>query len=130
MWIMIDKYFPLIKVVTTKNDKPWITPKIKKLIAERQKAHKISCMYNRDFLAKIIKIEIKSAKRKYNESKAKTFSSGSTKEWYQHITHIINNGKRSKIVLNNVPELAQKPIEEIFNILTTTFPPYAKHIPL
>ena len=129
MWIMIDKYFPPIKVVTFQNDKPWITPKIKKLIAERQKAHKRDNRFTRDTLAKRIRIEIKSAKRKYNESKAKTFSSGNTKEWYRHITNIINNGKRSKIVLNNVPELAQKPMEEIVNIVNNHFATICKTYP-
>ena len=33
MWIMIDKFFPPIKIVAAKNDKEWITPKIKSLIA-------------------------------------------------------------------------------------------------
>ena len=39
MWFMIDKLFPPIKVVIASNDKEWITPKIKCLIAERQRAH-------------------------------------------------------------------------------------------
>jgi len=55
---MIDKYFPLVKVVTTNNDKPWITPKIKALISERQKPHKSKNFYARDELAKNIKLEI------------------------------------------------------------------------
>ena len=59
MWIMIEKYFPLVKVVSTNNDKPWITSKIKSLISERQKAHKSLNFYARDQLAKKIKIEIK-----------------------------------------------------------------------
>ena len=56
---MIEKYFPLVKVVTTNNDKPWITSKIKALISERQKAHKSKNFYARDQLAKNIKLEIK-----------------------------------------------------------------------
>ena len=56
---MIEKWFPLVKVVTTNNDKPWITSKIKTLISERQKAHKSLNFYARDQLAKKIKIEIK-----------------------------------------------------------------------
>ena len=35
---MIDKFFPLKSVTTTWNDKEWMTPKIKSLIRERQKA--------------------------------------------------------------------------------------------
>ena len=59
MWIMIDKFFPLIKVVITKDDKKWITSEIKHLIAERQKAH-LSQNYDlRDHLTKKIKKAIK-----------------------------------------------------------------------
>ena len=39
MWAMIDKYFPLVTVDITNNDKEWITPDIKFFICERQKAH-------------------------------------------------------------------------------------------
>jgi len=56
---MIEKYFLLVKVVTTNNDKPWITSKIKTLTSERQKANKSLNFYTKDQLAKKIKIEIK-----------------------------------------------------------------------
>ena len=121
MWLMIDKFFPLVKVVATQNDKEWITPKIKSLIADRQKAHKSRSYSTRDQLAKKIKLEIKKAKRKYNELKAKSFANGNTKEWYKHIAKIINNGKRNNIVLNNVPELAQKSLKEIVDIVNNQF---------
>ena len=39
MWIIIKKFSPPIKIVVAKNDKEWITPKIKCLIAQRRKAH-------------------------------------------------------------------------------------------
>ena len=39
MWAMIDKYFPLVKIVVSDDDKEWINSKIKNLIYERQKAH-------------------------------------------------------------------------------------------
>ena len=39
MGIMIDKFFHPINVWITNDDKEWITPEIKYLIAERQKAH-------------------------------------------------------------------------------------------
>ena len=122
MWIMIDKYFPPVKVVTTQNDNPWITSKIKSLIAKRQKAHKSKNFCTRNQLAKTIIEEVKNAKKKYKESMAKSLSKGSsTKEWFQHITKIINNGKRNNMVLSNVPELAQKPMEEIVNIVNNQF---------
>ena len=121
MWIMIDKFFPPIKIVAAKNDKEWITPKIKSLIAQRQKAHHSGKQVIRDQLAKKIKMEIKKAKHKYNELKAKTFTNTNAKEWYQHISKIINNGKRNNTVLNNIPEVTQKPLTEIVEIINSQF---------
>ena len=52
MWSMIDKFFPPIKVVISNDDKEWITPSIKCLIAERQKAHLSKNYDTRDHLTK------------------------------------------------------------------------------
>ena len=121
MWIMIDKFFPLIQVVVANDDKEWVTAEIKYLISKRQKAHHSKNFTARDHLARKIKQEIRKAKIKYNASKVETFSSSNVKEWYQHISKIINNGKKSNLLLNNVPELAQKPIEEIVNVVNNHF---------
>ena len=40
---------------------------------------------------------------------------------YKHISKIINNGKRNSNVLNNIPELAQKPLTEIVEIINNQF---------
>ena len=60
--------------------------------------------------------------------------STSTKEWYRLIANIISNGKKSNIILNNVPELALKSIEEIVTIVNKhfasicqTYPPLNKN---
>ena len=55
MWNMINKLFPLIKVVISNCDKKWITPNIKLLIADRQKAHLCKKIEVRDHLAKKVK---------------------------------------------------------------------------
>ena len=60
-------------------------------------AHKSNDFDLRDHLGKKIKHEIKKAKVDYNKSKGNQFSSSNAKEWYRHISMIINNGKR-KIV--------------------------------
>ena len=56
IWTMIYKFFPLIKVVITNNDKKWITSEIKYLIAERQEAHHKKNYEARNHLAKKSKI--------------------------------------------------------------------------
>ena len=129
MWTSIDKYFPLIKVTAVKNDKEWITPKIKSLIADRQKAHMCGNFLKRNQLADMVRLEVKKAKQKYNKAKAKTFSNANSKEWFQHITNIINNGKRNNIVLNNIPELTQKPLDEIVSIVNNHFATICKTYP-
>ena len=98
IWIMIDKFFPLVKVVMTNNDKEWITPKIKGLVAERQRAHLKRNFKKRDNLARQIKHEAKEAKIKLGKSKSELFRNSNAKEWYRHISKIINNGKRSNII--------------------------------
>ena len=59
MWVKIDKLFPLIQVTAAKNYKEWITPKIKSLIAERQKAHICGNIPKRNQLAAKVRLEIK-----------------------------------------------------------------------
>ena len=129
MWIMIDKYFPLKKVIATNNDKPWMTSKIKCLMDDRTRAHTSGNFYIRDILAKRVKSEIEKAKKKYHNKKIEGFSTDNTKELYQHINKIISNGKRSSLVLNNIPELAQKPIEDIVAIVNNHFATICKTYP-
>jgi len=61
MWAMIDKFFPLISVTATWDDKEWMTPKIKSLIRERQKAFKSKNFDLSNHLSKKIKKEIKNS---------------------------------------------------------------------
>ena len=131
MWAMIDKFFPLRSVTTASDDKEWITPEIKNLISERQKAHKSKLFDQRNHLSKKIQHAIKEAKIDYNKSKCNQFSSSNAKEWYRHISKIINNGNRNEIVLNNIPDMADKtPIEAIeiinnhFGKICQTYPKF------
>ena len=121
MWVMIDKFFPLKSVLTASDDKEWITPEIKSLIRERQKAHKSKKFDLRNHLAKKIQQEIKKAKIDYNNSKRNQFSSSNAKEWYRHISKIINNGNRNEIVLNNIPDMADKTCSEAIEIINNHF---------
>ena len=96
IWIMIDFFFPLIRIVITEDDKVWITHEIKQLIAERQKAFMSGNFDLSKHLAKKIRQEIKKAKINHNTQMAEMFTSTSSREWYQHITRIINNGKKKQ----------------------------------
>ena len=72
-------------------------------------------------MGKRIKHEIKKAKVDYNKSKGNQFSSSNAKEWYRHISMIINNGRRSEIVLNNIPDLADRTCSEIIEMINKHF---------
>ena len=113
------------------HSKEWITNEIKQLIAERQKAYMSGNFDLSKHLSKKIKQEIKNAKINYNTRKAEMFTSSSSREWYQHITRIINNGKKSNLILHSIPDLAQKSMDEVviivnnhFAAICQTFPPY------
>ena len=121
IWIMIDIFFPTIRIVVTEDDKEWITNEIKQLIAERQKAYMSGNFDLSKHLAKKIKQEIKKAKINYNTRKAELFTNSSSREWFQHISRIINNGKKSNLILHSIPDLAQKSMDEIVLIVNNHF---------
>ena len=118
---MIDKFFPLRSVTTASDDKEWITPEIKNLISERQKAHKSKNFDLRNHLSKKVQQAIKKAKIDYNKTKCKQFSSSNAKEWYRHISKIINNGNRNEIVLKNIPDMTDKTCSEAIEIINNHF---------
>ena len=76
---MIDKFFPLIKVANADDDKEWITPVIKQLISERQKAYLSNNTDLYKHLAEKFRQEISKAKINYNTHKAENFTNSSTR---------------------------------------------------
>ena len=65
-WLMVEKIFPLQKIIISNSDKEWMTPKIKDLIAQRQKAHNANNVDLKSYLAKKIRTEIRKAKENFN----------------------------------------------------------------
>ena len=120
MWAMIDKFFPLVELVITNNDKEWMTPEIKHLMNERQKAHLNKKFDLSKHLSNKVAKEIKKAKINHNSRKCELFSSSNSKEWYQHIFKIIGSGNRN-LVLHNIPDLSQRPMDEIVSIFNNQF---------
>ena len=64
MWAMINKFFPLVKVVVTDNEKKWTTSKIKDLISQRQMAHVTPNFDLKNHLTRKLRQEIRYAKKK------------------------------------------------------------------
>ena len=103
--------FPPKKVTINSSDKEWITPKIKKLIAQRQKAYLANKFDQSKNLAKKVRAEIRKAKIQHNKKKAHLFHLSNSREWYKHINKIIGT-KVKKLNLINIPNLANKTIDE------------------
>ena len=81
------------KIDISSSDKEWITPKIKILIKQRQRAHVTKNYDLRKHLNKKIQQEIWKAKLNYNKKKAHLFHATNPREWYRHVNKIIGNKK-------------------------------------
>ena len=127
-WLMVEKLFPLQKIIFSSSDKEWMTPKIKGMIAQRQKAHKAENFELRNYLAKKIRIEIRNAKIKFNDKRAHLFHMSNPREWYKHINKIIGN-KKHRLNLTNIPELAYKTVDEQVAIVNNHFGNICKKYP-
>ena len=119
-WLMVEKLFPLQKVVLSNNDREWMTIKIKKLILQRQKAHHANKFELRDHFARKVRHEIKEAKVNYNKSKSHLFHMSNPREWYKHVNKIIGNKKHDDN-FTNIPDLAFKPISDQIKIVNNHF---------
>ena len=127
-WIMIDKFFPLKRIEISSTDKEWITPKIKKLINQRQKAYLTDNMDLYKHLAKKVRSEIRKAKLDYNEKKAHLFRALNPRDWYRHIYKIIGN-KKYNLNIINIPDLTNKTVEEQTKIVNNHFSNICKKYP-
>ena len=109
-------------------DNEWITPNIKTLIKQRQKAHfaKNTDLFNH--LAAKVRSEIRKAKMHYNEKNAHLFHMSNPREWYRYINKIIGN-KKHNLNFTNIPELAYKTVEEQIEIVNTHFANICKKYP-
>ena len=119
-WLMVEECFPLQKIIISSTDKEWMTPKIKDLISQRQKAHKAKNFELKNYLDRKIKHEIRKAKENFNSNKAHLFHMSNPREWYKHINKIIGN-KRNNLIFTNVPDVAYKPIGEQIKIVNNHF---------
>ena len=90
------------KIIISSSDKEWMTPKIKDLISQRQKAHKAKNFELKNHLDKKIKQEIRKAKENYNSNQVHLFHMSNPREWYKHIHKIIGN-KRNNLIFTNIP---------------------------
>ena len=128
-WHMVEKIFPLATVKLSNNDKEWMTPNIKSLITQRQKAHLNNKVDLTNQLSKKIKEEIKEAKKRYKKDKIGLFDKKDSRNWYRKLNRIVNNGKNKQLNLLNIVEVADKSKNEITSIINENFANICKHYP-
>ena len=83
----IDRIFPQKKISLHWNDKPWITPTIKQLIADRQKAFHTQNIPVWQSLKYNVQQEIKYRKKTYYKSEVKHLKKSNVRRWWK----IVNN---------------------------------------
>jgi len=79
-----------IKTITIKNDQPWMTPYIKRLIQQRQKLHRDQKHNEWYKMAKIIRHQIKKRKKIYYNR----FKNKDSKTWWKIVNEV--NGRETK----------------------------------
>ena len=128
-WHMVEKCFPLTTVKLSSNDKEWMTPHIKSLIRQRQKAHLNNRVNQTDELAEKVKVAIKEAKRKFKKDKVGVLNKKDTREWFQKVNKIVNSGKNKQLNLLNIVEVAHKSKNEITSIINENFANICRRYP-
>jgi hypothetical protein len=86
----IHRIFPQKKVTRHRNDKPWITPTIKQLIADRQKAFHCQNISTWKSLKYKVQQEIKSRKTTYYKTEVKHLKKDDSRRWWK----ILNTNKK------------------------------------
>ena len=119
VWNHINHSFPLQKVVTHPQDKPWMTCHIKTLIKARQKAHHEGKTDLKKHLAKKVTREIYLAKSNFHRHKIDQLHQAGPNGWHKHIKHIFG-GKNTCINLSSINELNNAP-EEVAEIINKHF---------
>ena len=125
---MIEKCFPIQSIKISTSDKEWMTPKIKDLIKQRQKAHMANNFKLRKSLITKVRNEIRKASLNYNAKKAHLFHMSNPREWFRHINKIMGH-RNKKINFTNIPELAFKPIDDQIKIVNEHFANICKKYP-
>ena len=85
--------FPEKKKTVHTNDKPWITPQIKDLIAKRQKAFISGFDQEWRKLRNEVKRKIEKAKIDYHANRIRGLQKTESRKWYQQIKKVTNSGK-------------------------------------
>nr|XP_054752481.1 uncharacterized protein LOC129258052 [Lytechinus pictus] len=89
----IDHFFPIRRVKLHKCDKPWMTPRIKHLIKERQRAFHRNDIAVWKRLKATLKVSIEHAKKEYYASRVQRLKKNNPSAWFRQIRVITGNTK-------------------------------------
>ena len=129
IWQKIDENFPLKPFKIANTDMEWMTPEVKQLIKQRQKAHFTGNIDLSNHLSKKVQIEIRAAKLKHKTHQIGKFENTTPKYWYGEVNKIINSGKNKSVNISNIPELSSKQPKEVAKIINGHFAEICRKYP-
>ncbi|XP_072051828.1 uncharacterized protein [Amphiura filiformis] len=120
-----EECFPIKKKKIHNNDKPWITPYVKKLIKKRQMAFEVNPVEWRKLRNKVQR-EITKAKLTYHAQRIRSLQKTEPRKWHQQIKIVTNNNKSELRV--SVPGVADDDSTGKANTINNMFASVSAHI--
>ncbi|XP_071959944.1 uncharacterized protein [Antedon mediterranea] len=105
-------FFPVKSICHKKTDKPWMTPRIKRLIVERQLAFSSNHTQQWRRIRNSIQRAITHAKEKFYATSLKCLKSNSPARWHKGIVNLCNLKKKDTF---NIPGLLTQAAVEVIN---------------
>ena len=90
-----DRSFPLKSVKCHYSDKPWMTPSIKQLIRDRQKAFHSGNVQQWRALRSKVQSEIHHRKRTFYNTKVKSLKKEDCRKWWKIVNHMSGGSEKS-----------------------------------
>ncbi len=115
----VDTHFPKVTKKRHSTDKPWMTPKIKKLIAERQTAYINGETTKWKSLRNQIKRLIEQAKTSYYADRVRHLQQNDSKSWHRQIKVMTRNDTSETSI--HVPGVHANCHNEIANAINDKF---------
>ncbi|XP_072016828.1 uncharacterized protein [Amphiura filiformis] len=115
----MESFFPHVKVKNHDNDKKWITPRIKKLIRERQAAFLAEDKTQWRQLRNKVQREIAKAKINYHANSVRNLQHKDPRKWHQQIKVMTNDTKAEHNI--HVPGIQNSDHVSIANSINDLF---------
>ena len=117
--------FPVKKIVVHPNDAPWMTPRIKRLIRQKNRLYHSDPVLYRAARNRVIR-EIKSAKKRFYPEKVHHLKQANSSQWFNKVKSLCGLNKRSPsfpCTSHLPPETAADEVNSHFAAICQTLPP-------